>query len=214
MMRLPACLRARLSIVAFLIAPALAADSCLECHTALEGELQKPAIAFKNDIHARAGFSCVDCHGGDASTTDMAASMNRAKGYIGHPARTAVPKLCARCHSDAAIMHKYNPRQRVDQFAQYQTSVHGKRLAAGDGAVANCVDCHSVHDIRGVKEGLSPVHPVRLPETCGRCHQSKEHMAKYKLETNQLAEYRTSVHWEALSKGGDLSATSRPRTGA
>ena len=103
-------------------------------------------------------------------------------------------------------MHKYKPQQRVDQLAQYQTSIHGKRLAAGDDAVATCVDCHSVHDIREVKDPLSPVHPLRLPETCARCHADAAHMAKYKIETNQFAEYRTSVHWEAVSKRGDLSA--------
>jgi predicted CXXCH cytochrome family protein len=50
------------------------------------------------------------------------------------------------------------------------------------------------------------VHPLRLPETCARCHADKAHMAKYKIDTNQFADYRSSVHWEAVSKRGDLSA--------
>jgi hypothetical protein len=33
-------------------------------------------------------------------------------------------------------------------------------------------------------------------------------MAKYKIPTNQFAEYRQSVHWEALAKRRDLSAPS------
>ena len=72
--------------------------------------------------------------------------MSRA-GIYGQPARTAVPKLCARCHSDAALMHKFGPQERVDQYAQYLTSVHGKRIAAGDTAAAVCTDCHGVHGI-------------------------------------------------------------------
>ena len=86
--------------------------------------------------------------------------------------------------------------------------MHGKRLAAGDVAVANCVDCHGVHDIREVRDALSPVHPLRLPETCARCHADAGHMAKYKIETNQFDEYRTERALEALAKRGDLSAPS------
>jgi predicted CXXCH cytochrome family protein len=190
------------------MAPLTAKDSCSECHSAMEGDLAKPATLFKADVHGRHGFACADCHGGDANADDPEKAMSKAKGFVGKVPRTAVPKLCARCHSDANVMHKYKPQERVDQFAQYQTSVHGKKLAAGDAAVANCVDCHSVHDIREVRDALSPVHPLRLPETCARCHASKEHMAKYGIPTNQFAEYRTSVHWEALAKRGDLSAPS------
>ena len=185
-----------------------AKDSCLECHSGLEGNLQAPATAFKLDVHQHRGFNCTDCHGGDRNADDPETSMNRAHGFLGSIARTAVPKLCARCHSDASLIHKFKPQQRVDQFAQYQTSVHGKRIAAGDAAAANCVDCHSVHDIREVKDPLSPVHPLRLPETCARCHADPAHMAKYKLSTAQFQEYRKSVHWEALAQRGDLSAPS------
>jgi hypothetical protein len=195
-------------LLLLLVFPALAAakDSCTDCHSNMDGALKAPVTAYTNDIHARHGFSCADCHGGDRNADDPEAAMNPAKGFKGHIARTAVPALCARCHSDAALMHKYKPQQRVDQLALYLTSVHGKRLATGDTAVANCVDCHSVHDIREVKDPLSPVYALKLPETCARCHADAAHMAPYKIATNQFAEYRTSVHWEALSKRGDLSA--------
>jgi hypothetical protein len=63
-----------------------------------------------------------------------------------------------------------------------------------------------VHDIREVKDPRAPIHPLRLPETCARCHGDAKHMAPYKLNTDQFAEYRSSVHWEALAKRGDLSA--------
>lgn len=154
---------------------------------------QSPEAAFKNDVHSHRGFTCADCHGAAGA---------------GKIPRTAVPKLCARCHSDANLIHRYRPQQRVDQLAQYETSVHGKRLAAGDANVATCIDCHGVHDIREVKDPLSPVHPLRLPETCARCHADAAHMQRYKLSTDQFADYRRSVHWEALAKRGDLSAPS------
>jgi len=201
-------LRSWALVAVSVMAASAAKDSCVECHSALDGALKAPAAAFPNDVHGRFGFSCADCHGGDRNADDPAAAMSRARGYIGKPARLAVPKLCARCHSDAALMHKYKPQGRVDQYAQYLTSTHGKRIAAGDAAAAICIDCHSVHGIREVKDGLSPVHPLRLPGTCSRCHSDAQHMAKYKIPTDQFAEYRKSVHWEALEKRGDLSAPS------
>jgi hypothetical protein len=182
--------------------------SCLECHSAQTGHLQAPALAFARDVHARKGFRCSDCHGGDPTTVDPRRAMDPARGFVGKIPRLASPKLCARCHSDPALMHRYNPQQRVDQFAQYQTSSHGKRLAAGDAASATCVDCHSVHDIREVENPLAPVHPLRLPATCGRCHADAAYMQRYKIPATQLADYQRSVHWEALKARGDLSAPS------
>jgi predicted CXXCH cytochrome family protein len=183
-------------------------NTCLDCHSMLDGPQGAPAKLFKDDIHGHRGFGCADCHGGDPTNDDMAQAMSKARGFKGKIARTAVPQLCGRCHSDANLIHKFKPQQRVDQYAQYQTSVHGQRSAKGDTAVANCVDCHSVHNIRETRDALSPVHPLRLPETCARCHADKGHMASYKIPTNQFEEYRKSVHWVALAKRGDLSAPS------
>lgn len=181
-------------------------DTCVECHSGMDGNLKKPAELIKSDVHIAAKLSCASCHGGDNTSDDMSVAMSPAKGFKGKIARTAIPKLCSSCHSDPNFMRKYRPQQRVDQFALYQTSVHGKKLEAGDTNVATCIDCHSVHDIRAVKDAASPVHPLKLPGTCGRCHADAARMASYKIPTNQLDEYKTSVHWEALTKRGDLSA--------
>ena len=185
-----------------------AADSCISCHTEVEKELGKagPASSFKNDIHATHGLSCASCHGGDPNNDDMDVAMSKTRGFKGKPSRREIPKFCATCHSSPDIMRKYAPRQRVDQFELYQTSVHGKRLAAGDSNVATCIDCHSIHEIRAVKDSASPVHPLRIAETCAQCHADSKKMAPYGIPTTQFDEYRTSVHWAALTKRGDLSA--------
>jgi len=182
-----------------------AKDTCLECHSAMDGALQQPALLIKNDIHTANGLGCADCHGGDRTSDDPSVAMSRARGFIGKPKRTGIPQLCASCHSKPEFMGKFRPQQRVDQFELYKTSVHGKRLAAGDENVATCIDCHSVHDIRAVKDAQAPVSKMRLPETCGRCHADANKMARYKIPADQLAHYQTSVHWAALKKG-DLSA--------
>ena len=187
---------------------ALAQDSCVTCHAALDDATKGPAALIKNDVHIAHVLSCADCHGGDRTSDDPEVSMSKAKGFKGKPARTAIPKFCASCHSNPDFMRKYAPQERVDQFELYQTSVHGKRLAGGDANVATCIDCHSVHDIRAVKDSMSPVHPLRVAETCSRCHSDAQKMAPYKIPTNQFEQYRTSVHWAAMTKRGDLSAPS------
>jgi cytochrome c3-like protein len=189
-----------------LLGQAAKKDACLECHSVMDGATQQPALLIKNDVHTANGLGCADCHGGDRTSDDPTVAMSKAKGFVGKPARTDIPKFCARCHSDPNFMRKFRPQQRVDQFELYQTSIHGKRLATGDVTVATCVDCHSVHDIRAVKDAVAPVHPLRLPETCARCHADRAKMAKYGIPTNQFDDYRTSVHWNALKTRGDLSA--------
>jgi hypothetical protein len=187
-------------------APLAAKDSCLTCHSGLQGELQEPAAVFGSSVHSQQGFTCADCHGGDPNSDDPTAAMSKAHGFIGVPSRTAIPMLCARCHSDPNFMRRYNPRERVDQYSEYLTSVHGQRLRTGDTAVATCIDCHSVHDIRPVRDPLAAVYPLRVPKTCAHCHASQTHMAKYSIPANQYEDYLKSVHWEELSKRGDLSA--------
>ena len=187
---------------------ASAADSCMTCHSAMEEGTHGPSTLIKNDVHIAHGLSCADCHGGDRSSDDPGVAMSKAKGFKGKPARTAIPKFCASCHANPDIMRKFAPSERVDQYELYQTSVHGKRLAAGDTNVATCIDCHSVHDIRAVKDSMSPVYPLHVAETCSRCHSDQVKMAPYKIPTNQFEEYRSSVHWEAMTKRGDLSAPS------
>ncbi len=182
-------------------------DSCRTCHLETGDErLAKPAKDFPGDIHASKGFDCVACHGGDAKAAGMEA-MDPAKGYIGKPERQQVAQVCGRCHSDARFMKRYNPALRVDQVAEYATSVHGRRLRElGDPKVATCMNCHPAHSIKPPSDPQSSVHPLKVAETCGRCHADAKYMEPYKIPTNQLAKYKQSVHWQTMSVKGDLSA--------
>ena len=182
-------------------------DGCVACHLETGDErLMAPAKAFDGDIHKAKGFGCVACHGGDASATGMEA-MDRAKGFIGVPKRQQIPQVCGRCHADAAFMKRYNPSLRVDQVAEYESSVHGSRLRQlGDPKVATCASCHPAHNIRPPSDPKSSVYPLHVADTCGRCHGDAKYMAGYKIPTDQVAKYKTSVHWKAMTDKGDLSA--------
>lgn len=179
-------------------------NTCITCHAELEGDLSEPAKKFDADVHRQVGLGCADCHGGDPKDASMDA-MSPAKGFRGAPKKTQVPEFCARCHSDVALMHRFNPKSRTDQLSQYVTSVHGQRLMRGDTKVASCIDCHSVHDIRPASDTRSPIYPANVASTCARCHSDTEHMKGYSIPTDQAKKYAKSVHAQMIEEG-DLSA--------
>jgi hypothetical protein len=182
-------------------------ESCTTCHLEIGDErLASPVKAYAQDIHAAKGIGCAGCHGGDGTDDGMGA-MDPAKGYIGVPARAQLAQICGRCHSDARLMKRYNPALRVDQVAEYASSGHGRRLReSGDPKVAVCSSCHPAHAIKPPTDPTSSVHPLRVAETCARCHADAAHMAGRSLPTDQLAKFTSSVHWKAMTAKGDLSA--------
>jgi predicted CXXCH cytochrome family protein len=190
-----------------------AETGCQACHRALQAAaLAAPAHDFAGaDVHRDRGFTCVDCHGGDPAASDKAAAKAPATGFKGKPAGSRVIEVCSRCHSDAAFMRKYAPKERVDQAAEYATSVHGQQLARGDTRVATCVSCHGAHGVRLVGDAQSPVYPLNVAGTCTRCHADPERMKGYSragapLPTDQREKYEKSVHHRALVERNDLSA--------
>jgi glutaredoxin len=183
-------------------------NSCFRCHRVIDDRrYSDPVREYVGDIHFEKGFGCVACHGGDSTILDRRSAKDRSKGYIGTPDRRDIPQLCGRCHADARFMKRHNPSLRVDQLAEYATSVHGQRLFdLGDENVATCTSCHTAHSIRPPSDPKSSVHPTRVAETCGHCHADTTHMASYDIPTDQLSEYRKSIHWTLLDEKGDLSA--------
>ncbi len=177
-------------LVAFLVlgaGSAPAEESCLTCHPDVKTD-------FASSIHAK-DFSCTGCHGGDPHVVSLDAHA-AAKGYIGTPSRKDIPSLCAGCHADASRMRPFG--LQTDQYAQYQKSQHGQLLAQGDTHVAVCTDCHGTHRIMARGDPSSPVFARNIPATCGRCHADSQLMAAYKLPSDQLEKFRTSVHGVAL----------------
>ena len=184
-------------------------DSCLECHKALdEKRLSEPAKFTQDDVHAKIKISCVDCHGGDLSSDDISIAMDTAKGFIGKPAKVDIPKLCARCHSDSEYMKRYSPNIPTDQLNKYEVSQHGKLNAQGDQKTAVCTSCHNAHNILSANNPASPTYALNVLDTCAKCHSDKEYMKEYGIPTNQIDDYKESVHGQALLVKGDRSSAS------
>jgi predicted CXXCH cytochrome family protein len=181
-------------------------DSCVECHSTLEGASAEAVRLMKSDIHGSRGLSCADCHHGDPTRDDFAEAMDPAKGFIGKPEPKNIPAFCGSCHSNAERMKKFAPALRIDQEQEYLTSVHGKLLEAGDKRVATCVGCHGNHGIRAVSDPLSPVYALNVAETCSGCHANADYMKDYAIATDHYQKYKASIHASALYEKQDLSA--------
>lgn len=174
----------------------LAQNNCMVCHSEIR-------VDYVESAHALVGVGCVDCHGGDPTTLDYRTA--HAERFMGTPERAQIPQLCASCHADPIIMKPYG--LRIDQYAEYQTSEHGKAFAAGDVNVAICTDCHTSHSVMSRFEPRSSVHPENLPQTCARCHADPELMRRYGLRADVFEDFREGVHGIALQNGNPKAPT-------
>ena len=202
-------------------------NNCVLCHS--DSANQSPDTLFVpgatsshmdlkqvvEDVHFRRGVSCAGCHGGDPTAEMGHAFVKEWPEKDRQKNRAWVVQFCARCHSDPAIMHEFNPSLPTDQLAKFKDSPHGRTLLEQhDDRAPSCVSCHGVHGIRPAKDPQSKVYAQRVPETCGACHADAKIMAGFKradgspLPITQLAEYRNSVHGQALLGHGDLGAPS------
>jgi predicted CXXCH cytochrome family protein len=109
--------------------------------------------------------TCIDCHGVHNIQNPTTATF-----------RNSTPYLCAKCHTDEAIMGKYSLSTQV--LNTYVADFHGTTVVLFDKTFPDqptnkpvCTDCHGIHDIVKVddpKKGLG----VRenLLARCQACH--------------------------------------------
>jgi len=174
--------------------PAPRASLCGVCHPDVR-------VEFEQSVHAREDIDCSACHGGDPSSSQVeGAHRGLLRAALN---RRDIPALCARCHADIGFMRPYN--LPADQYALYQTSQHGLRLAQGNDKVAVCTDCHGVHEIRRRDDPKSTVFHHNIPHTCGRCHGAGVGGGPPKAGS-PYADYAAGVHGKAFLDQGNAAA--------
>jgi len=141
-------------------------DVCARCHSGI-------AATYKGSVHGAALIgegnpdvpNCIVCHGNhnivDPRTVEF---------------RNNIPLLCARCHTDAAIMDKYGISTNV--LNTYVSDYHGTTVTLFEQTSPDlptnkpvCIDCHGTHDI---SKPDNPQTGIALKENllvkCQRCH--------------------------------------------
>jgi hypothetical protein len=184
-------------------------DTCLECHEAQSNRaLSRQVFEMAGDAHARAGISCDSCHGGDKTTgmDDPTESMDPKKGYIGIPKPSQIAAMCGKCHADPLLMRNFAPQLPTDQVSKLAASKHGQAAAKDVKGAASCSSCHRAHGVHPAADPRSSVHASNVPTTCARCHGDQSLMEPFNLATDQLQEFKASVHWRAVRERGDRTA--------
>ncbi len=98
--------------------------------------------------------TCTDCHG-----THIIYPPYDARSRV-YP--TNIPRTCARCHSDDALMAKYH--LRTDQLEEFRSSAHGVALFQQQNfAAPTCISCHGAHS-------ALPPKVTEIASVCGQCH--------------------------------------------
>lgn len=157
-------------------------DDCLTCHadpTATRADGRSVSVdksAFDGSVHGILG--CTDCHQ-DLATAELPHGESLAR------------VDCATCHADAVTA--------------YGKGIHAKARESGQTLAATCVDCHGTHDILPSKNSKSRTYPIRLPETCGRCHGDAKIIREAGIQIGDVySQYHDSIHGRALDRSGLL----------
>ena len=155
-------------------------EPCTTCHEDTVAEYQKSVHGKSRAKGNGEAATCTDCHGNIHAVTPHTEPTSPA-----HWSKMAA--TCARCHTNVEMAEKFQIPV-VRPVEAYLQSAHARAVAAGrHGAV--CSDCHGSHGILPSDDPQSSIFRAKVPETCGTCH------AKI------LAEYRSSVHGEAMARG-------------
>jgi len=159
-------------------------DTCGHCHgnpdIIKRGHIEIGDVVslYVDSIHGRAltrsglvvAPNCADCHGSH--------DIRRASNPGSRVYRTNVPATCGRCHE--GVLHEF------DQ------SVHGTALEAGNPTAPACPDCHTAHDIQRAETATWRLDVIR---ECGTCH------------VESIRTYRDTFHGQVTALGFTRVAT-------
>lgn len=112
------------------------------------------------------------------------------------PASAQAENTCLLCHGSLDP-----PLQVTEQ--QFSSDIHSQKGLT-------CASCHGGDPTKADMDAMSKAAGFRgkilrtqIPELCGRCHSDENFMRKYNpsLRTDQLSQYKTSVHGKLFAKG-------------
>ncbi|MET0010461.1 MAG: cytochrome C, partial [Candidatus Thiodiazotropha sp. 6PLUC4] len=118
---------------------------------------------------------------------------------VPHREAPAVIVGCVDCHKDTWEEYKDDPDEKHkrlkivnEQIDYYMDSIHAQPNSLDQSRTnATCYDCHEAHNVGELGSIQRAEKRLKNPEVCGKCHE------------DQLADYRNSVHGEAVLEKSD-----------
>jgi len=183
----------------------------------LTSALMLVALA-EGPVLAQDNSDCLACHGEKGFTAERRGRTVPL--YVAEkPFASSVhgSLQCVNCHVDLQgkeLPHEASPKKadcgacHEQEAKQHAASLHGRAVKRGDPLAPTCASCHGTHDIRPVKDLASPVSPLKVPFTCGKCHQEGTAVMRERTihEDHILENYSESIHGEGLLKKGLIVA--------
>jgi len=147
--------------------PRMSVDNrCARCHAAISD-------AYRKSVHGQALLDsnssdvpvCTDCHGSH-QIKDPRKPDFRAASY----------QICAKCHSDADRMERYDLNPEVvstylDDFHGRSNALYAQGLGRPDKPMVTCTDCHGIHDIPSLRDADASAVRARVLKVCQTCHE-------------------------------------------
>ncbi|MDY0109018.1 MAG: cytochrome c3 family protein [Candidatus Krumholzibacteria bacterium] len=172
----------------------LAGDGLLNCASCHEVH-----ATHKPHMSDRVASACIECH--QKEYAEFAGSV--------HESLLADRSLtCLSCHSthkDEESVSRFDGgcgSCHEDVEAIYRGSVHRFGRLRGNEGAATCADCHRGHHVLAAHDAASPIHPVNVPDMCGRCHGEEVVIASNFVRLPiTLPRYQESVHGELNAQG-------------
>lgn len=146
------------------------------------------ALLVKGNLEAP---SCTDCHGEH--------KILPRKEQASEISATQIPETCGRCHGSMEFNEKYDIP--INPVKTFKRSFHGIANELGSLRVAECVSCHTAHDVLPPSDPASSVHPENIPKTCGKegCHPGANvNYARGRFHIDPSRRDAGLVYWVAL----------------
>ena len=155
---------------------------CAVCHSAVADQTALGVHGQERLAGNEAAPDCVACHG--------AAHEIARPGTT--PFRRVAVETCAMCHSA--------------EGEQFQQSVHGQAVAAGNREAPTCGGCHGEHGIQRPSDPAAPTNTGHIRETCALCHGDVPLMSRFGLPTDRVLSFDASFHGLSVRAGSQRVA--------
>jgi nitrate/TMAO reductase-like tetraheme cytochrome c subunit len=155
--------------------------SCLDCHSAVQGQKGEDHFGFVINPSVTAA-NCRSCH--ESIYQEFLRSRHAAPSWAavrGPGDFTAEQVAFSEKYQPGGVNRPANPLTKLEGSAAVVSgcaSCHSVGKPNADGTIGTCTACHSRH--------TSSVELARLPSTCGQCHLGPDH--------SQLEIYTESKH--------------------
>ena len=143
------------------------ADECQDCHRSAVFKVKNKIlydyhVGYETSVHALAGLSCVDCHGGDPETEDEDLAHAGIRERIRDP---KIPATCGqKCHT-----------------LQYEALIGSRHheVTADIRDALNCVDCHGSMEMDVTFVG-------KVHRKCMKCHERSDDPESIDVRTDAV----------------------------